>query len=105
MPGAFRVAALLEALTWAGLLVGTWAERVARTTEAGVELFGPPHGAASTACVALALVAARTLRWPARTMLLALAASVPPVATALFEAWARRAGRLAPPARAGGPSG
>jgi hypothetical protein len=48
----------------------------------------------------VALVAARVLGWSRWTTLLALAASVPPLATAVFERWAGRTGRLQAPARA-----
>ena len=94
---AFRIVAVAEALSWVGLLAGMYVKYVPQTSEAGVQFFGPVHGGIFVAYVVLALVASRLLRWDARTTLLALAASVPPLATVLFERWATRTGRL--PAR------
>ena len=94
---AFRVVAVAEALSWVGLLAGMYVKYVPQTSEIGVRVFGPVHGGIFLAYVVLALVAGRVLRWDARTTLLALAASVPPLATVLVERWASRTGRL--PAR------
>jgi integral membrane protein len=91
---AFRVVAVTEAVSWVGLLAGMYLKYVPRTTEAGVHLFGPVHGAVFVAFVLVTLLTARVLRWPLRTTLLALAASVPPLATVWFERRASRTGRL-----------
>lgn len=91
----FRVVALGEACTWAGLLVGMYLKHAAGTTEAGVHLFGPLHGAFFMAYVAVALATARRLGWNAQVTGLALLASVPPLATAIFDAWASRRGLFA----------
>jgi RND superfamily putative drug exporter len=93
----FKVVAVAEALSWAGLLVGMYLKHVAGTTEAGVHLFGPVHGGVFLAYVGLALLLARTLRWTPWVALLALVCSIPPFATAVFEVWASRTGRLAAP--------
>ena len=93
----FKVVAVAEALSWAGLLVGMYLKHVAGTTEAGVHLFGPLHGGIFLAYVALALLLSRSLRWTPWVTLLALACSVPPFATAVFEVLAARTGRLAVP--------
>ncbi len=94
---AFRIVAVAEALSWLGLLAGMYVKYVPQTSEVGVQVFGPVHGAIFMAYVVLTLVAGRVLRWNLSAMLLALAASVPPLATVLFERWASRTGRL--PAR------
>ena len=91
---AFRVVAVAEALSWIGLLIGMYVKYVPGTTELGVKIFGPIHGGIFVAYVVVSLVASRLLRWDVPTTLLALAASVPPLATVLFERWASRAGRL-----------
>lgn len=91
---AFTTVAVLEAFTWAGLLVGMYLKHVAGTTEAGVWLFGRLHGAAFVAYVLTTLLTARVLRWGPVVTLVALAASVPPLATLVFEVWARRRGLL-----------
>lgn len=91
----FKVVAVAEALSWAGLLVGMYLKHVSGTTEAGVHLFGPIHGGIFLAYVALAVLLARSLRWTPWVALLALACSIPPFATVVFELWASRTGRLA----------
>jgi integral membrane protein len=100
----FAVVAVIEAVTWAGLLVGMVLKHLTETTEAGVWLFGRLHGAAFVAYVVVALVVAVRLRWGWFRTLVALAAAVPPLATLLVERWLRRTGHLADPAaRAGAP--
>jgi integral membrane protein len=94
----FKTVAVAEAISWAGLLVGMYFKHVARTTEAGVHLFGPIHGGIFVAYVLLTLLVARSLRWSAGATLAGLACSVPPFATLLFERWAVRTGRLTVPA-------
>jgi integral membrane protein len=91
---AFRVVAVAEALSWIGLLAGMYVKYGPGTTEAGVHVFGPVHGAVFVAYVLVTLAAARVLRWPWRTTVLALAASVPPLVTVAFERWASRRGAL-----------
>ena len=91
---AFRIVAVAEALSWIGLLAGMFVKWVLRTSEAGVQVFGPIHGGLFVLYLLVALVAARVLRWSPGTTLLALAASVPPVATIWFERRATRAGQL-----------
>ena len=90
----FRTGAVDEAVTWAGLLVGMAFKYVISGDETGVHVFGPLHGAAFNGYVLSTLVAARAFGWRLRTTLLALVASIPPLATWPFEAWADRTGRL-----------
>jgi integral membrane protein len=91
---AFRVVAFVEALTWLGLLTGMFFRYVVDAGDGGVRFFGPVHGTVFLVYAALALVTARLQRWSVGVALLALAASVPPFCTALFEVWAQRTGRL-----------
>ena len=91
---AFRIVAVAEALSWLGLLAGMYVKYVPQTSEVGVQVFGPIHGGVFLAYVVVTLVASRVLRWNLPTTLLALAASVPPLATVVFERWASRTGRL-----------
>lgn len=93
----FRLVALLEALSWLGLLVGMYLKYVADAGELGVQVFGPIHGGLFVGYVGLAVRAGRRLRWPWWTLALGLVAAVPPFATVLFERWAARTGRLEPP--------
>lgn len=95
----FRAVAIAEAFSWAGLLVGMYLKWVAGTTERGVEIFGPVHGALVLVYVALAVLVAVRVRWSLWTTLLALAATVPPFCTVVLDVWAHRTGRYAAPAR------
>jgi integral membrane protein len=76
------------------LLAGMFVKWVLQTSQVGVQLAGPVHGAVFVVYVLVSLLAWRVLRWPPRIALLALAASVPPLCTVVFERWARRTGRL-----------
>ena len=91
----FRAVAIAEAVSWVLLLAGMFLKWVLRTTEVGVQLAGPVHGAVFVAYVLVTLVAWRVLRWSPRPLLLALIASVPPLCTVWFERWARRTRLLA----------
>ena len=92
----FRAAALLEAVSWGALLVGMFFKYVAVQNEIGVKIAGPIHGAFFILYVLSVLLVREQLRWNTRTTLIALAASVPPFATAFFERWAvRRAAQRA----------
>ncbi len=60
----FTIAALIEALTWAGLLLGMFLNYVTETTNLGVWLFGRLHGGAFLFYVVVTVIAAWRLRWP-----------------------------------------
>jgi integral membrane protein len=91
---AFRAVAIAEAISWIGLLAGMFVKYVPETSEIGVKIFGPIHGGIFVAYVVIALVASRVLRWSRGTTLLALVASVPPLASVWFERRASRSGDL-----------
>lgn len=92
----FRFVAILEAFTWAGLLIGMFFKYVPENgNEIGVKIFGPIHGVVFIAFVIIAIVTARALSWTPLTTVLALASSFPPFGTIVFEQWAVRSGRLA----------
>jgi integral membrane protein len=98
----FRIVAVAEACSWAGLLIGMFFKYVATGpdgvgNEIGVTVFGPIHGALFVAYLVVTLLAARVLRWSLPTTLLALAASIPPLATLWFERRARGRGQLSEP--------
>ena len=94
---AFRVVAFLEAVSWAGLLTGMFFKYVTESGELGVQVFGPIHGTVFIVYVALALVTSRIQKWSIPVTIVALAASIPPFFTVLFELWAQRTGRLTSP--------
>ncbi len=92
--GVFRAVAIAEAVSWVLLLGGMFVKWVLRTSEVGVQVAGPVHGAVFIAYVVVTVLTWRALRWDPGTALLALAASVPPLTTLWFERWATRSGRL-----------
>jgi integral membrane protein len=95
--GRFRIVAVAEALSWAGLLVGMLFKHALNGDEIGVQVFGPIHGVVFIVYIAVALAAWQHLRWSAGTGVVALLAAFPPLATWPFERWALRTGRLEEP--------
>jgi len=101
----FRVLAIAEAFSWAALLLGMVLKWVTRTTELGVEIAGPIHGAFFIGYAIAALSLWAMLRWPFPVALLSGLSAVFPFATVWFERWAGRGGHLnAPGATAGEPA-
>ncbi|MGA5466920.1 DUF3817 domain-containing protein [Mycobacterium sp. NPDC050041] len=93
--GWLRLVGLLEAVSWVGLLVGMYFKYVGSpSTEIGVKIFGPIHGGIFIGFVVAAVAAGVTFRWGVTTWLLALLASVVPLATVIFLIWADRTGRM-----------
>jgi len=90
---AFRAVAIAEAFSWAGLLVGMYVKWIAEASEIGVKIFGPIHGALVIAYVLLAILVAVRQRWTLLTVFFALAATLPPFLTVVFDRWAHRSGR------------
>ncbi len=95
----FSVIALLEGLTWAGLLVGMFLKYTTETTTLGVKIFGPLHGIVFISYVLITVLAAARLRWPLWATVVAVLAAVPPLVTIPMEIWFKRRGLLADPAR------
>ena len=92
----FKAVAILEGCSWLGLLVGMYFKYLTDAGELGVKIFGPIHGGLFVAYVVLTLLVGRAQRWSVPTVLVGLAASIPPFASVAFEVWAQRTGRLAP---------
>lgn len=90
----FRFVAVLEAVTWAALLVAMFFKWVLGFTEA-VAVPGMVHGIVFIAFVLISLVTAVSLKWDAKVTALALVSSIPPFGTLVFEWWAARSGHLA----------
>ncbi len=90
----FRGLAIAEAFSWAALLVGMVLKWVTKTTELGVEIAGPIHGAFFIGYAIAALSLWAKLRWPFRVALLSGLSAVLPFATVRFERWAGRGGHL-----------
>ena len=98
---AFRIIAVVEALTWLGLLIGMYFKWIAQTGEVGVKVFGPIHGAVFVAYLVVALLTsagAALVRVDDRA---GPGRSVPPFCTVWFETWAKRTGRLEPAKQTG----
>ncbi|GAB2744659.1 DUF3817 domain-containing protein [Salinifilum aidingensis] len=87
--GWFRIVAIAEAFSWLGLLV-SMAFKYGLDMPQGVTVFGWIHGLVFTAYVLCCLVVFSPLRWKFSVLVLALIASVPPLATVWFERWAMR---------------
>ncbi|HEV7976158.1 DUF3817 domain-containing protein [Amycolatopsis sp.] len=92
--GRFRLFALAEAVSWAGLLLGMLFKYVVVGNEIGVKVFGPIHGVIFVGYLLVTVLARGPLRWDFRTTVLALVVSIPPFGTVVFERWAARTGRL-----------
>ena len=93
--GWFRLVALLEAVSWVGLLVGMYFKYLASSpTEIGVKVFGMAHGLIFMGFVVAALLAGIAFKWSFGTWLLALIASIVPLGSVIFLIWADRTGRI-----------
>jgi len=89
----FRLIAVIEAITWALLLIGMGLKYGA-DMESATMVPGSLHGAAFIVYLLITVLSARSLNWSWKVTLLALVASVPPFFSVIFEIWARRTGRL-----------
>jgi integral membrane protein len=92
----FRAVAVIEALTWVGLITGMVLKYGPAQNESGVHLFGPLHGGAFLAYLACVVLVRSAFRWRLGLTVLALVCSVPPFASVVLELWAERTGRLDP---------
>ena len=81
----FRIVAMAEACSWAGLLVGMFFKYIAETGELGVKVFGPIHGALFMLYAVGVVVSAREAGWNRGTVMLGLACAVPPFTSVWFE--------------------
>lgn len=90
----FSISALVEAVTWTGLLIGMYLKYGAGTTDAVVWWFGRLHGVAFLVYFIVAIIAAQKLRWSARDAALAILAAIPPLVTWPLEVWFKRRGLL-----------
>ena len=93
--GWFRIIAIAEAFSWAGLLVGMFFKYVPESaTEIGVKIFGPVHGGIFMAFLAAALFVGITRKWSIVTWALALLGSIVPLGSVIFVIWADRTGKI-----------
>ncbi len=92
--GRFRLAAIAEAWSWAGLLAGMCCKYLIVHDPIGVQIMGPIHGALFVVYIVAALQAAKRYRWSAIMTLVAIVASIPPLTTWPFERFALKRGML-----------
>jgi len=85
--GRFRIMALAEAWSWAGLLAGMLFKYGISGNPIGVQIMGPIHGVLFVFYVLFTIEAMIALRQPAWVLLLGLLAAVPPFTTWWFERW------------------
>jgi integral membrane protein len=90
----FRIAAVAEAISWTGLLIGMVFKYLVVFDQIGVQIFGPIHGVLFLAYLTLAIVVWRRHGWSVPVGVLAVLAGVPPYGTVVFERWVSRTGRL-----------
>ena len=83
--GWFRLIALLEAVSWVGLLIGMCFNTGSPRTEIGVKVFGMAHGLIFIGFVVAGLLAGIAFKWAAGTWLLALLASIVPLCSVIFS--------------------
>ncbi|WP_028659234.1 DUF3817 domain-containing protein [Nocardioides insulae] len=88
----FRTIAIAEACSWAGLLIGMFFKYVPETTEAGVQIFGPIHGAMFVLYCLGVLVIGFSQRWSMGRLVLGLFSSIPPLMTLWFDRYAEKRG-------------
>jgi integral membrane protein len=74
---AFRIVAVVEAISWLLLIVAT-VVKYSADAPLGVRVMGPVHGVLFLGYVGLALELRRRLHWDGRTTLLVLAESIIP---------------------------
>lgn len=91
----FRLIAFAEAVSWVGLLVGMYFKYLGSPrTEIGVQVFGMAHGLIFIAFIVTGLLVGLAAKWPLRTWLLGLLASIVPLASVMFLIWTERSGQL-----------
>lgn len=93
--GWFKLVAVAEAISWAALLI-SMGFKYGLGMPTGVTVCGWIHGVIFTAYVVTTLIVFSPLRWKFPVLLLALLASVPPLASVVFERWAARRGLMDP---------
>ncbi|MBC7597018.1 MAG: DUF3817 domain-containing protein [Kineosporiaceae bacterium] len=95
----FRTIAIAEAISWAGLLIAMIFKWVVQADphsgiQGGVPIMGPIHGGVFVAYVVTCLSVCSKFGWSAKTTALALASSIPPLFTYVFEVLADKRGLL-----------
>ena len=105
----FRTIAIAEAVSWALLLSAMFCKYVTESEpfglpEGGVPVAGMIHGVIFIGFVITTFVARSAFGWSLKTFVLALASSIPPFFTVVFEVVADRKGLLSKPQLVGATS-
>lgn len=90
----FRTLAIVEACTWAGLLISMLIKYPLAGSPVGVTVFGWLHGLAWVLFIVACLVAGGWFRWRWWITLTGIVCSVLPFLTVPFDIWMERTGRL-----------
>ncbi len=90
----FRSLAVLEAFTWAGLLISMLIKYPLAGSPIGVSIFGWLHGLVWVLFVIIALTAGIWFRWSWWVTLIGVLVSILPFATIPFDIWMERTDRL-----------
>lgn len=90
----FVAVALVEAVTWAALLLGMGLKYGLAVEAHGVGILGWLHGLAFMAYLLTCFIAGSRLRWSLWQLLTAVLAAIPPLVTWPLERWYRRRGWL-----------
>jgi integral membrane protein len=90
----FRLAAIAEAISWTGLLIGMVFKYLVVHNAIGVHIFGPIHGVIFLAYLWISVLNWRHRPWSTAVGVAALLSGIPPYGTVVFERWASRTGRL-----------
>ncbi|NUS73336.1 MAG: DUF3817 domain-containing protein [Corynebacteriales bacterium] len=101
----FKIAAIVEAFSWAGLLIGMFLKRNVVHDEIGVKIFGPIHGICFIVYLITLAMVYTEQKWSKRTAILGVISSVPPFMTLWFERHITRQERKAPQSVAPAPVG
>lgn len=83
----FRICAILEAVSWAGLLIGMLFKYCIIGNPIGVQIMGPIHGLLFVLYVIFTFQAMAELKQSKGVLVLGLLAGIPPFTTLWFEWW------------------
>jgi integral membrane protein len=94
MRNVFRTLAILEAFTWAGLLISMLIKYPFDGGGLGVTIFGWLHGTIWIAFLAVGLITGIWFRWRWWLFPVGFVSSVLPFTTVPFDVWMEKSGRL-----------
>ena len=101
--GWFRLVALLEAVSWVGLLVGMYFKYLGTPrTEIGVKVFGMAHGLIFLGFVVVGRAGRDRIQMGGRSMVAGVAREHRAACSVIFLIWADRTGRMGLQPRHGG---